>query len=533
MARDPRAIKIFGTGAGRYPLEKYYAPVDGRPDFYLMHAGRRSPVAAAGSESYYEKVRGFDWDHFYHNYGSFFTHFRQMLMEHFDYVLIDSRTGLTDIGGICTRVMPEKLVLVFVPNHQNIDGVVDVATKSIGYRRASRDPRGLLIFPIASRIESHSGLRNTWRKGGPVRGGTISGYQGRFESLLRDAYRLDRCDLEDYFDATQVPHDSNYAYGEAVAAAIDGTRDPLTIGYKCEQLARRLARSAAPWEALDAQPEPAEDQALVFISYRHADAAAAGRLHEDLTARLGRGQVFRDAAAPGVGATGVSAIEAAQGSIAAVIALIGRDWIGSTAAPGPAGSAESTGSVPAEPADHVRGEIAAALRRGLAVIPVTLDEAEMPTPSELPGDLQALGSLIPLPLRSASWAADIDQLATVLTAILGPLRARTLPEALGAWRKLADSLTQTGELAPPETRDALRGLSESLSQLEESAPRPIRPTEAPDSPVREPAGSSLRPELGTSGAAEKGTGGEGAAVKRSVWARIARWFRSFFGAGGG
>jgi len=32
------------------------------------------------------------------------------------YILVDSRTGLTGTSGICTRVMPDKLVAVFVPN---------------------------------------------------------------------------------------------------------------------------------------------------------------------------------------------------------------------------------------------------------------------------------------------------------------------------------------------------------------------------------------------------------------------------------
>jgi hypothetical protein len=40
-------------------------------------------------------------------------------------VLIDSRTGLTDIRGICTMLMPEKLVVVFTPNRQSLTGVID------------------------------------------------------------------------------------------------------------------------------------------------------------------------------------------------------------------------------------------------------------------------------------------------------------------------------------------------------------------------------------------------------------------------
>src|SRR5260370_23218788 len=188
MARDPNAIKVFESGAKSHPLKHYYRAIGGLSNLFLMPAGSRSSDDSAGPENYWEKVRGFDWEHFYHYQGSFFTHLRQVLMEDFDYVLIDSRTGLTDIGGICTRVMPEKLVLVFAPNHQNIDGVMNVAAKSIGYRRASRDPRGLTLFPVASPLDaSPSARRVTWPDGRDIRGEKIIGYQERFEKLLRDA----------------------------------------------------------------------------------------------------------------------------------------------------------------------------------------------------------------------------------------------------------------------------------------------------------------------------------------------------------
>jgi MinD-like ATPase involved in chromosome partitioning or flagellar assembly len=41
----------------------------------------------------------------------------------FDYVLIDSRTGHTDVGGICTRQLPDHVVMVFFPNEQNLKGI--------------------------------------------------------------------------------------------------------------------------------------------------------------------------------------------------------------------------------------------------------------------------------------------------------------------------------------------------------------------------------------------------------------------------
>jgi cellulose biosynthesis protein BcsQ len=40
-----------------------------------------------------------------------------------DYVLVDSRTGHTDIAGICTRQLPDAVVTLFFPNEQNVRGL--------------------------------------------------------------------------------------------------------------------------------------------------------------------------------------------------------------------------------------------------------------------------------------------------------------------------------------------------------------------------------------------------------------------------
>ena len=44
-----------------------------------------------------------------------------------DYVLIDSRTGHTDTGGICTRQLPDAVAILFFPNEQNLRGLTKIA----------------------------------------------------------------------------------------------------------------------------------------------------------------------------------------------------------------------------------------------------------------------------------------------------------------------------------------------------------------------------------------------------------------------
>ena len=43
-----------------------------------------------------------------------------------DYVLVDSRTGYTDTGGICTRQLPDAVTVLFFPNEQNLRGLTQV-----------------------------------------------------------------------------------------------------------------------------------------------------------------------------------------------------------------------------------------------------------------------------------------------------------------------------------------------------------------------------------------------------------------------
>jgi MinD-like ATPase involved in chromosome partitioning or flagellar assembly len=55
----------------------------------------------------------------------FIENWKAAISEEFqpDYVLVDSRTGLTDVGGICTLQFPDLVVMLFGLNDQNIHGI--------------------------------------------------------------------------------------------------------------------------------------------------------------------------------------------------------------------------------------------------------------------------------------------------------------------------------------------------------------------------------------------------------------------------
>lgn len=85
----------------------------------LMPAGRVD-------DSYSERLNEIDWNDLYliHDGYVMFEDLRaQWGARGFDYVLIDSRTGFTDVGGICTRHLPDAVVTMFRPDDQSLRGM--------------------------------------------------------------------------------------------------------------------------------------------------------------------------------------------------------------------------------------------------------------------------------------------------------------------------------------------------------------------------------------------------------------------------
>ncbi len=67
-----------------------------------------------------------------------------------DYVLIDSRTGHTDSSGICTRQLPDAVVILFFPNEQNLRGLSQVV----------HEIRGEAVEPRSKEIALHFVMSN-------------------------------------------------------------------------------------------------------------------------------------------------------------------------------------------------------------------------------------------------------------------------------------------------------------------------------------------------------------------------------------
>jgi MinD-like ATPase involved in chromosome partitioning or flagellar assembly len=93
--------------------------------------GRLLIMPAGAQDGRYDtSFKGIDWKYLYQHQDGFllFEDLKEQWKKvlKVDYVLVDSRTGHTDVGGICTRQLPDAVVIFFFPNEQNRRGLATI-----------------------------------------------------------------------------------------------------------------------------------------------------------------------------------------------------------------------------------------------------------------------------------------------------------------------------------------------------------------------------------------------------------------------
>lgn len=232
-------------------------PSGGRLDF--LPAGRMSA-------SYSADVTSFNWRAFYERLGggAFLRALREEMKASYDYVLIDSRTGVSDISGICTTLMPDVLVDGFVLNHQSIEGGLDVARSvALGAQHPVR------ILPVPMRVEDGEQELLEW-------GRDLA--RARFGPFLS---WLDERRHEQYWGEVEIPYKKYYAYAEIPATVRDRPAQPGNLLAAFERLTVWISdgriRSLVPQhedarqQMRTAYLDPRTSWPRVHVSYAPAD----------------------------------------------------------------------------------------------------------------------------------------------------------------------------------------------------------------------------------------------------------------------
>jgi len=122
---------------------KFPKPLRGK--VWLMSSGKKD-------ESYNAKRIALNWEELYSSdLGEpFIANWKAAIHRLFkpDYVFVDSRTGLTDVGGICTLHLPDLVVLLFGLNDQNLHGTAAVLQTI----RDAPSPRPPQVLPVATPV---------------------------------------------------------------------------------------------------------------------------------------------------------------------------------------------------------------------------------------------------------------------------------------------------------------------------------------------------------------------------------------------
>lgn len=198
---------------------------------------------------YAEAVQSFDWAEFYTHFDgeSYFSWFREQLLPvpsnppgpsdsstdrlGLDAVLIDSRTGVTEMGGVCTRQLADVIVSFCAPNYQNLDGVARMSESFV--REDLRKFRGgrlpeVVVVPARIDLQGETSEQNK--------------FHTLFDDKLRRPLAFEQLGLNMW--DLRIPYATKYAYREALAVGVPDSNKTLEKAYV--DLTTRLVLLSTP-----------------------------------------------------------------------------------------------------------------------------------------------------------------------------------------------------------------------------------------------------------------------------------------------
>jgi cellulose biosynthesis protein BcsQ len=170
----------------------------------LITAGRRGTdeqMLRYGAE-----LRRFDWMDFYFTWSGelFFEWLRRTFAERYDVILVDSRTGVTEMGGVCAYQLADAIVVLCGPNTQNLDGTGTMIRHFLSPEvRKVRLDRPVDVLVVPARVDQQDAdLRDLFEER----------FNERFASYLPPAVAAAGLTLWDL----QIPYEPRYAFDEQV-----------------------------------------------------------------------------------------------------------------------------------------------------------------------------------------------------------------------------------------------------------------------------------------------------------------------------
>ncbi len=335
-------------------------------------------LVGAGQQdaSYGLRVNSFRWDSFYEQMGGgvFLEMVKERLRAAYDFILIDSRTGLSDTSGICTVQMPDELVVFFTLNRQSIVGAAATAASADAQRRLPSGEPVIKVWPVPTRVDTSEQDRL-------ARAREIA--RAQFAPFL---WHIPLSARPDYWGSIEVQYFPYYAYEETLATIADTPRHTTSLLFQTERIVERLSgdklsrvtgskiTKMAPYatgerELLLAryQPDEPAHAAHFFLSFASADnpTSLVRRVASSINQQFGPGAAVWSDLVSRPGGDFRRAIEEQLRASDLVIVFVGRNYNRSS---------------------HSFQELGVAVAAGKPVIPVLINGAR-----RLPDAFKELG----------------------------------------------------------------------------------------------------------------------------------------------
>jgi MinD-like ATPase involved in chromosome partitioning or flagellar assembly len=214
-------------------------------------------IITAGRDdgTYESRLQSLNWDRLFDkaNVGLFLEHLRKEWSEKYDFVLLDSRTGASDAGGVCSVLLPDILICVFTTTEQSIGGIRRVVDSVRRGREALPLERSkLLVVPLLGRDEGDReyALARHWRQR----------VADEFSDLFEDWVHRDVAP-RNVVNKLKIPYATIWSFGERLPVLeADALEDPGSIGAAYARVAALLSERL-DWTAVEKQiPSPSSGQ---------------------------------------------------------------------------------------------------------------------------------------------------------------------------------------------------------------------------------------------------------------------------------
>jgi MinD-like ATPase involved in chromosome partitioning or flagellar assembly len=121
------------------------------------------PAGDTITATYWKRLAELNWHDLFYTEGAkgllFFLELKERIRAEFnpDFLLIDARTGITEIGGVATTLLPDQVVCLLLNNQENLEGAREVIR---GIHRVSAQKKKKIgIMPVLARLPV--GMRGT------------------------------------------------------------------------------------------------------------------------------------------------------------------------------------------------------------------------------------------------------------------------------------------------------------------------------------------------------------------------------------